>query len=94
MQNHTKIYLKYFNFSEEEFIPCEVCRQKAQDIHHIVPRSKFGTQQKEKQDDINNIMALCRKCHNKYGQIKKYINFLTQIHERYVTAKKSTYRDI
>jgi 5-methylcytosine-specific restriction endonuclease McrA len=47
-----------------DFIPCEVCNSKAVDIHHVIPRSKFGTKRKGEQDHISNLIALCRTCHN------------------------------
>lgn len=56
MKAHTKIYLKYFNYGTEDFIPCEACCKKAVDIHHINGRGKD-------KDVINNLMALCRRHH-------------------------------
>ncbi len=37
---------------------CEYCGKKAVDPHHIVPRSQNGSNEKE------NLIALCRKCHD------------------------------
>jgi 5-methylcytosine-specific restriction endonuclease McrA len=64
MQNHTKVYLTHFNLSEGEYVPCEMCSSKAVDIHHIIPRSKFGKKRKDEQDLITNLIALCRDCHD------------------------------
>ena len=36
---------------------CEVCGKKAIDPHHIKYRSQGGD------NDINNLIALCRECH-------------------------------
>ena len=58
MQAHTKIYMKHFGYGEQDVILCEACGRKAVDIHHIIFRSHGGN------DDINNLIALCRKCHN------------------------------
>jgi len=57
MQKHTKIYFNYFGYGEQDFIPCEMCGSRAVDIHHISGRGKG-------KDVIENLMALCRDCHN------------------------------
>ena len=41
MKNYTKIYLDYFGYGIEDFIPCEVCGQKAVDIH-ILKQGEWG----------------------------------------------------
>lgn len=48
-------------FDNTDFIPCEVCGSSAKDIHHIEPRGMGGRKSK---DVIENLMALCRKCHH------------------------------
>lgn len=60
MKKHTKIYLEYFGYGEQDFIPCENCGKHATDIHHIIPKGIGGSKTK---DYIENLMALCRKCH-------------------------------
>lgn len=65
MQKHTEVYLEYFGFSGYEWIPCECCGGTAVDIHHIIPRSRFGNKTKDKQDAIENLIGLCRQCHDK-----------------------------
>jgi 5-methylcytosine-specific restriction endonuclease McrA len=64
MQAHTKNYLKAMGLTPADFIPCEVCTTQAVDIHHVIPRSKFGKKRKAEQDHISNLIALCRTCHN------------------------------
>lgn len=59
MQKHTKVYMKHFGYDISDFIPCEICGQKAVDVHHIEGRGKD-------KDVIENLMALCRK-HHKYA---------------------------
>ena len=62
MQKHIKNYLSYYSIEQEQ-VRCEVCGLPAVDIHHIQPRSKFGKKTKYLQDDISNLIALCRKDH-------------------------------
>lgn len=77
MKRHVKIYLRFFGYGEEDFIPCEVCGAKAVDIHHIDCRGMGGSKEK---DDVENLMALCRKCHVEYGDKKQYVEFLKEKH--------------
>ena len=77
MKKYTQTYLIYFGYDETDFIPCEVCNKQAVDIHHIEAKGMGGSKTK---DNIENIMALCRYCHMKYGDKKQYKDFLKQIH--------------
>lgn len=63
MEKHVSNYMKAFGYDESSFIPCELCGAKATDIHHVQPRSKFGSKRKEEQDELENLIALCRICH-------------------------------
>lgn len=65
MQKHIKNYLASIGADESTRIRCEVCNDLAVDIHHIIPRSKFGSKRKEEQDAPENLIALCRSCHEK-----------------------------
>ena len=49
--------MDYHGYCEQDWIPCQVCGGTAVDIHHILFKSKGGT------DDVRNLIALCRKCH-------------------------------
>jgi 5-methylcytosine-specific restriction endonuclease McrA len=63
---HVKIYFSHYGYCQEDNIVCENCGVRlAVDIHHIVPRSKFGKKRKDEQDKIENLIALCRQCHDK-----------------------------
>lgn len=64
MEKHIKTYLEFFNRDQNELI-CEICWDRAVDVHHIVPRSKFGKKTKNLQDLIENLIGLCRNCHEK-----------------------------
>lgn len=79
MKNHTKVYLKHFGYGEQDFIPCECCGNRAVDIHHIVSRGMGGVAN-NRLDIIENLQALCRSCHTKYGDVAKQFLFLVQKH--------------
>jgi 5-methylcytosine-specific restriction endonuclease McrA len=79
MKKHTKLYMSYFGYDENSFIPCEVCGLKAVDIHHLEARGMGGSKTK---DTIENLQALCRECHTDFGDKKKYKDELKAIHNR------------
>jgi 5-methylcytosine-specific restriction endonuclease McrA len=88
MRKHTKIYFNHFNVKYDQsgwhdFIPCEICSDKAVDIHHIVARGMGGSKNK---DQINNLMALCRTCHEKMGDKKGYMDFLINRHQEKIRS--------
>jgi len=64
MQPHVKNYMEHHRYSPGDFIPCVVCGCVAVDIHHIIPRSKFGSKRKGEQDHYSNLAALCRPHHD------------------------------
>ena len=80
MKKHTKLYLSYFGFDQSDFIPCEVCGCKAVDIHHIECRGMGGSKEA---DNIENLQALCRDCHVKYGDKKHFKDYLKEVHNEY-----------
>ena len=73
MKTHVKLYMNHFGYDISSFIPCEVCGTTAVDIHHIEARGIGGSKQA---DNIENLMALCREDHIKYGDKKQYKDFL------------------
>ena len=84
MQNHTKVYMQFFNYEEQDFIPCEMCNSKAVDIHHLEKRNKT------KNDYIENLVGLCRSCHikaesdgmfNCFARIKHLENVCHQVYD-------------
>ena len=58
MKRHVKLYID--SVGESPWYPCEVCGATAVDIHHIEPKGMGGSKQK---DELWNLIALCRKCH-------------------------------
>jgi uncharacterized protein with PIN domain len=83
MTKHAKIYLEFFDFDTCDYIPCEVCHSPAVDIHHIEARGMGGSKTK---DYIENLQALCRGCHIKYGDKKQYKEMLKEIHKNYMSS--------
>lgn len=79
MRKHTSIYLEGMKYDETDFIPCEICDRKAVDIHHIDARGMGGS---KTADRLENLMALCRGCHDRWGDIKHHKDFLRDVHEK------------
>lgn len=84
MKKHVKIYMDYFGYVIDDLIPCEVCGNRAQDIHHIECRGMGGSKLK---DGIENLQALCRKCHVEKGDKKQYMDLLKDIHNQRLENK-------
>lgn len=77
MKKHTQIYLKYFGYNISSWIGCEICDNKAVDIHHIENKGMGGSNTK---DYIENLIALCRDCHIKAHNEKICKEVLKHIH--------------
>jgi 5-methylcytosine-specific restriction endonuclease McrA len=78
LKAHTKIYLNHFGYDVSDFIPCEICGNQAVDIHHIDCKGMGGSKQK---DVIENLQALCRECHIRYGDKKQHKDYLIEVHK-------------
>lgn len=61
MVGYKKTYCDFFGYGEQDFIPCENCGKRAVDVHHIEPKGMGGSKTK---DNIENLIGLCRSCHN------------------------------
>lgn len=75
---YKKTYLGSFKYSEGDNIPCECCGGDAVDIHHILTRKR----RRDLYNDINNLMAVCRECHDDYGDRNMYMSMLFKIHRK------------
>ena len=84
MKKYVETYLEYFSYSKSDWIGCEICNATAVDIHHIDARGMGGSKEK---DNIENLMALCRICHMKYGDKKKFIEILKNIHLEHIDKR-------
>tara|TARA_R110000824_G_scaffold64463_3_gene168383 strand:+ start:441 stop:749 length:309 start_codon:yes stop_codon:yes gene_type:complete len=87
MRKHTKVYMDFFDFGEQDFVPCEMCGSKAVDVHHLTKQSKFGS--KKEKDFIENLIGVCRDCHNNaendgmfnmFARIKHLENVCSQVY--------------
>jgi hypothetical protein len=96
MKKHTKIYMDFFGYDENSFIPCELCGAKAVDINHIIARG-MGGDPKGSKDTIENLAACCRECHIQKGDKKQYRDEWITKHTEKVQARlrlqKSTIAD-
>jgi 5-methylcytosine-specific restriction endonuclease McrA len=68
--------MDYFGYGIQDFIPCECCENRCVDVHHILTRKK----RPDLINDINNLMGLCRKCHEDYGDREPFLEYLQKIH--------------
>jgi len=73
-RDYKQLYLDYFHLDKTDFIACENCGKPANDIHHLTFRSQGGT------DKIENLIAVCRDCHNKAHNSKEFNEKLRKIH--------------
>jgi 5-methylcytosine-specific restriction endonuclease McrA len=95
VKKHTKIYMQFFDYGEQDFVMCEFCQQdRAVDVHHIQSRGMGGSKEK---DFIENLMGLCRECHikaesdssfNMFCRIKHLENVCHQIYGRIEYEKR------
>src|SRR3990167_393178 len=81
--NHKQIYFDFFGYDSSSFIPCEICEKTAVDIHHIESRGRGGDKTGEK-NIIENLMALCRKCHTEFGDKKELKEKLKSVHNLHI----------
>lgn len=84
MQKHTKIYYKHFDYGEQDVLLCECCTGQAVDIHHIQGRGKD-------KDVIENLMALCRRCHTMAHDEKISKGELQYIHNNFLIGNRKQF---
>ena len=84
MVKHKRIYLKFFDYGEQDMIPSEYSGKRAADIHHLIPKSLGGT------DTPDNLIALTREEHDKAHEKKQFNNELKRIHKRKYDAWKGS----
>jgi len=87
MKKHIKLYMDHFGYGIDDFIPCEICKAKAVDIHHIDARGMGGSDEK---DHIDNLMAVCRSCHLLFGDKKQFLETCKELHKIRMNGKDKT----
>jgi 5-methylcytosine-specific restriction endonuclease McrA len=85
MKKYVKTYLDYFGYDETSWIACEMCGQTAVDINHIDARGMGGSKLKDK---IENLMAMCRKCHIDLGDKKEHKVMMKVVHQVKMNERK------
>lgn len=83
MQKYKRVYLDYFGYDLDDFVPCEICGGRAVDIHHIDARGMGGSKTK---DFIENLMGLCRRHHDEYGDKVQHYDYLNLVHQNFMKA--------
>ena len=84
MKKHTKILMNFFGYGEQDFIPCTRCGTTANDTHHISSRGSGGDKCK---DYIENLIHLCRTCHDIAHSNKDFNNKLKIINLQNILTK-------
>jgi len=74
MKKYKKVYIDYFGYDVGDFIACESCQKTSVDLHHLKFRSQGG------KDIIENLAAVCRDCHNKCHDSRKFNEEVKQKH--------------
>jgi 5-methylcytosine-specific restriction endonuclease McrA len=66
--------MDYFDYGEQDFVPCEVEGRRCVDVHHLIFKSQGG------KDIIENLIGLCRDCHNEAHKNTLFNESLKTIH--------------
>jgi len=77
MQKHTKIYMDFFGYGEQDYVPCEWCGLPAVDVHHIDGRGPG-------KDVIEKLVGLCRKDHIEAGANPEFNEKVRARHLKYM----------
>jgi hypothetical protein len=85
MKKHTKIYMDALGYDETDYIPSEISGDKAVDIHHIDCRG-MGGDPKGSKNRIEELQAVTREEHLKYGDKKEFMFFLYRKHYLFLAS--------
>lgn len=75
--------MEAFGYGMTDFIPSELSGRRANDVHHIFCKGMGGDPTGSK-DVIENLMALTREEHEKYGDKAQFIDFLLERHYNFM----------
>jgi len=84
MKKYTENYLKYFGYDVSDTILCEWCGAIAVDLNHIHPRSTH----KHLENEVSNLMAMCRECHIAFADRKQFKQQLIDRHKEVMNENK------
>lgn len=73
MIKYKRVYIEHYGYYEGEYIDCEICLAPSIDIHHLEGRGPEC-------DVIENLIAVCRGCHNKCHDSKEFNQEAKEIH--------------
>jgi 5-methylcytosine-specific restriction endonuclease McrA len=90
MQRHTKIYMDFYQYGIDDLVPCVGCNNRAVDVHHIDARGMGGDPTGRK-DVIENLVALCRRCHNNAEFNKEFNDLIKRKHLTRLRLWKATH---
>jgi hypothetical protein len=78
MKKYVKKYIEFWGYGEQDFIPCIVCGERSADVHHLEPKGMGGSKEK---DNIENLVALCRRCHDLCHNDKNFNQLVKNMQE-------------
>lgn len=81
MKKHVKIYMDYHDYVLDDVILCSACGTVAVDIHHLIGRG-MGAGKNSQKNEIENLIALCRRCHIKAETDKNFNNQLKELNKK------------
>lgn len=85
MKNYIKTYMTYFGYSPSEWMPCEICGAGMVDVHHLEPKSIA----KAKVNLIDNLIGVCRDCHNECHNSRRFNEEAKLIHRKKLLGVKT-----
>ena len=83
MKKHTKIYFDALGYDKTDYITSELSGKPAQDIHHIDCKGMGGNPSGSK-DRIENLQAVTREEHLKYGDKQEHMYYLYTKHYEFL----------
>ena len=84
MKKHTKVVMDFYGYGLDDIILCGNCKDVAVDVHHIDSRGMGGSKCK---DYIENLIPLCRTCHDIAHSNKDFNNKLKIINLQNILTK-------